>query len=146
MQDVQRHDELCYRTLSACPKGEWSSEPNRLIFRHVGLFCVILRDFNSGYLKGFVGVPEDHRLYGCSDLDLTNIDTFGGAYAAGKVLWPDALVPNKDLFFIGIRSSVFTRTAIYAPERVSDPLIYTNIETFRVELEYMAKQLYHNWV
>jgi hypothetical protein len=52
-------------------KNEWDTERDHLQWIQNGLNCLILRN-PLGSLCGYVGVPEDHKYYGCGwdDIDV----------------------------------------------------------------------------
>jgi hypothetical protein len=66
--------------------GPWQTEPDKLqwIDEATGLDCLLVRTPMSGHLCGYVGVPEDHPLFGegYSDVDL-DIDVHGDLTFAG---------------------------------------------------------------
>jgi len=56
------------------PVGEWTKEPDAVVFQHRGLWCAIARHPEHGSLMGYVRVPKGHPWYGVQD---------GQLYAAG---------------------------------------------------------------
>lgn len=49
-------------------EGEWNSEPDKVQFQDeaTGYPCLIVRARVTGSLCGYVGIPENHPLYGCA--------------------------------------------------------------------------------
>lgn len=64
-------------------EGPWLGEADKVAWRDEasGYDCIMLRDFSGGFLRGFVGIPEGHPLWGwdyravAADL---NIEVHGG--------------------------------------------------------------------
>lgn len=63
---------------SGFPAGPWDDEPDRIEWRdeETGLPCLIVRNY-YGSLCGYVGLPPDHPLHGCSVYD-PNVSVHGG--------------------------------------------------------------------
>lgn len=78
MIKIQNH------THEGLPKeGPWADEPDKAVWVHPnGLDCMIHRG-PSGALCGYVGVPEDHPLFGTS-YDEVGVDVHGGLTYSNK--------------------------------------------------------------
>lgn len=62
--------------------GPWTSEPDRLEWRHHEFPCLIVRSHTTGALCGYVGVDHQHPLYDLS-YDNISVTVHGGVtYAA----------------------------------------------------------------
>lgn len=75
MQAIFEHQKECNKLRACLPTGPWSSEPDRIEFKHAGLQCLLSRQAIQFHWCGYVGVPKSHPAYGKSDLDL---DVHGG--------------------------------------------------------------------
>ncbi|MEJ7745270.1 MAG: hypothetical protein WKF61_00645 [Luteimonas sp.] len=75
-----------YRTIdkSDWARGEWDNEPDKMQFADevTGLPCLVVRG-SSGGLCGYVGVAENHPLFG-KGYDEADIDVHGGLTFADK--------------------------------------------------------------
>lgn len=73
---------------SKWPSGEWTTEPDREIFKtEEGLDAAILRHPSLGYLCGYVGVPPGNMLHGRSYnevYDVIDPDVHGGLTYSDK--------------------------------------------------------------
>lgn len=72
------------------PKGEWDGEPDKLLWKHKGFDCMIVRN-QMGALCGYVGVQEGHPWFG-QDYSDVNADAHGGLtygdYCQGHICHP----------------------------------------------------------
>lgn len=71
----------------------WKNEPDMLSWKTGEYHCVILRNW-SGILCGYVGVKEDHPLYGKDYYDL-------GFSCHGGLTYSGNSVMDKDRWYIG---------------------------------------------
>mgnify|MGYP001589404555 CR=1 FL=1 len=69
-------------TRTGWPAGPWDAEPDRVEWRHAGLPCLILRNFD-GALCGYAAVPPGHPDHG-RDYNDIYADVHGGLTYAGK--------------------------------------------------------------
>lgn len=53
-----------YETRPEWDDGPWINEPDRAIWRHNNMVCLIRRHERSGHLCGYVGVGPDHPFHG----------------------------------------------------------------------------------
>ena len=65
--------------------GPWQTESDKLqwVDEATGLDCLLVRTPMSGHLCGYVGVPEDHLLFG-EDYDNVDVDVHGGLTFSGR--------------------------------------------------------------
>lgn len=71
-------------------KGQWDNEPDKLLWKHEGFDCMIVRN-SLGNLCGYVGVTESHPWFG-KDYSDVDADAHGGLtyadYCQGHVCHP----------------------------------------------------------
>src|SRR3990167_762358 len=77
--------EYTFIDRSKWPTGEWSGEPDKVQWQdqETGLPCIAKRNVDMGFWCGYVGISEDHPLFGKSyeDIDINCIHgglTFSG--------------------------------------------------------------------
>lgn len=111
-----------------------NNEPNEKRWEAYGLPCYIRRNKSLGFLCGYVGVKEDHPLFGQHP---HNLDVHGGITFAGKFDEPDIhwigfdcghagdLIPAMDKLLPGLRMEE----------------VYRNMNYVTEETENLAKQL-----
>ena len=76
---------------SEWPRGPWDHEPDKVIWKHDGFDCMIVRN-SLGNLCGYVGVKEGHPWFG-KDYNDVDAEVHGGLtysdYCAGHICHPD---------------------------------------------------------
>lgn len=69
-EQIDDHNRLCEEAksdlLSKGFEGAWNREPNRVIWKHAGLDCLMVRHARSLHWCGYVGVKPGHPCYGKS--------------------------------------------------------------------------------
>lgn len=99
--------------------GPWQDEPDRALWRHRGLPCIITRQPQSGHLCGYVGVPLGHPWHGkgYDDVDAT---VHGGLTYARACEGDVCHVPkpgeSDDVWWLGFDCSHYRD---YAPGRAA---------------------------
>jgi hypothetical protein len=87
------------------PEGPWSSEPDRIEWRHKGAPCLMVRSVTTGAWCGYVGVTRDHPYHGKPPEDLDHLAAHGGVNFASPCVGPICHVPepgeSDDVYWIG---------------------------------------------
>lgn len=86
--------------------GPWSTEPDRLEWRHAGLPCLAVRHERYGHFCGYAAVPPGHPLHGQPDADVAVHDGvhYGVNYAnrcAGAVCHVAQPGEPDDVWWLG---------------------------------------------
>ena len=73
------------------PRGDWDGEPDKVQWQDAltGLPCLAVRNPHRGHWCGYVGVSEDHPLYGRNYMD-TDFEVHGG------ITYADSCQPGDD--------------------------------------------------
>lgn len=53
--------------------AKWESEPDRIDFEVLGFRCIVRRQDQTKTLCGYIGIPQDHNLYGHSLQSLSSL-------------------------------------------------------------------------
>lgn len=144
---VDEHQALCVEFISKSADGEWKNELHRIEFKHVGLSCMMVRNFTFGHWCGYVGVPPGHPAHGKAYADL-DVHIHGGiTYANGCDHFichkPDFGEPDE-LYWIGFDCAHFGDVSPFYPYKMgSDPklLSYKNEQFVIRETKRLAEQL-----
>ncbi len=67
---INEHNTACEISKKDAPKGEWTTEPNRIEFTHAGYSCLLSRNFSLLNWCGYVGISKSHPYYQMDELDL----------------------------------------------------------------------------
>lgn len=118
--------------------GPWSDEPNEIKFKIDDLYCVILRHNKYGHLCGYVGVKQNHFLYGVNYHNVEKtIDVHGGLTFSGK------MYDEFDVWFFGFDCAHvddLIPISIYF-EPPDKNKVYRNVSYVKSEIIKLAKQL-----
>lgn len=60
------------------PEGEWTKEPDAVVFQHRGFWCAVMRLASTGSLVGYVRVPKEHPWYGVEYSSFYELSWNGG--------------------------------------------------------------------
>lgn len=130
--------------------GPWDTEPDRIYFfdADTGYDCAISRNSEIGNLCGYVGVPEEHPLFGKKSDDIQDncdIVIHGGVgYADSSVDDEARPIPthSREVWWIGFACNelrdLTPRDSINLPGRVRT---YKNIKFVRLQIQCLAVQL-----
>lgn len=95
--EIDEHRLSCEAVFEDVPKGPWTGEPHRVEFEHVGLPCILSRNFSLLNWCGYVGVPPGHPLHGKSyneAHDRAHLDVHGGLTFGNSCHPPICHVPK----------------------------------------------------
>jgi len=146
-------------------EGPWSSEPDRIEWRHQGFPCLMLRHRSMGHWCGYVAVPKGHPWYGRDDMSayelgpdghvdydkpLTQIDVHGGITYGRKCDGHVCHVPQPgeadDVHWLGFdcaHSGDMSPSATKFAGSICEPAPYEKYRDaayVRAEVESLAKQ------
>lgn len=117
-------------------EDEWQWEPNREVFEHAGLKCLILRD-KLLYLCGYVGLPAGHSYYGRHFKDI-DIKAHQGLTFSGK---GDGVHREKDCWWVGFCCERPGDHVPGLPFPTRGGEVYRNIDYVRGEVRKLAEEL-----
>lgn len=75
--EIAIHAKECQTTRATLPLGEWTNEPDRVEFKHLGLDCLLSRNPFGFNWCGYVGVPKNHPFFG-RDYSRLRFEVHGG--------------------------------------------------------------------
>ncbi len=116
---------------------KWLEEPNKIIFEHAGVSCMILRD-RFLWLGGYVGLNSDHPHFGkhYRDIEVKGVHqglNFSGSGVGQRI--------KACLWWIGF---VRVRPGVHVTGRMDNLKggeVYRDIEYVRVEVKKLAEQM-----
>lgn len=132
--------------------GEWDKEPDKAQWEHEGFDCLIVRG-PLGALCGYVGIPKDHKLYGCDypwvnefyDISVHGGLTFANECQPGEmeraICHKDGV--NDDVWWLGFDCCHYRD---FIPHHKRERFggvkkVYRNFEYVKKQTESLARQL-----
>lgn len=142
LEEIKNHDEICEIAKKTIRQGPWSSEPNRVQFKHAGFECLLVRNPATLFWCGYVGVPKGHKFYE-KEYDDLDIDVHGGLTYSNKCNAPIChFVPDDkldDLWWFGFDCGHAFDLAPMRPTRFDT---YRDEDYVIKEVKRLADQLY----